>query len=73
MHRSRYDAQTTRYRDLAGKQGANPDDVTGAAATAAKPGAGGFVTLVDENGEELDVSPEKVDAVLKKHKNLRRK
>lgn len=69
--RAKYDAATTRYRSLAEKQGAAPDDVTGASAQA--PAAGGFVTLVDENGEELDVSPDKVDAILKKHSNLRRK
>lgn len=71
VHKSRYDVQVARYRDLASKQEANPDDVTGASAQA--PAAGGFVTLVDENGEELDVSPDKVDAILKKHSNLRRK
>ena len=69
--RAKYDAASARYRALAEKQGASPDDVTGASAQA--PVAGGFVTLVDENGEELDVSPDKVDAILKKHSNLRRK
>lgn len=37
------------------------------------PAAGQFVTLVDESGEELDVAPDKVDALLKKHPKMRRK
>ena len=42
-------------------------------APSAPAGGDNFVTLVDENGEELDVDPAKADAILNKHPNLRRK
>lgn len=86
--RMAYTEQRGRYRTLAERSGVNPDDVTGVegkteAPPAAPPGAAkqaapaepasGTVTLVDEAGEEFDVSATKADAIMKAKPGMRRK